>query len=421
MVNIFTENFADFFGLYFAYATETVMGYDLFGKLLGRKFNVFEHIVFIICGFCVSALVKDNLPVNSVLYVVLMVCAGKIFSERGFNDIVTAAVFVHMIFQMSFTFTGIVICTLFSAEDGAALISGNAAMIVGEALSLCICRIAGKRAEKYFGNSRKRRGMFVFSVIIILAATGDFFNHLILGSTVSDKADLDIAYIYIAAILAAGCICAKLTLDADLALCFYKAASLRQEEENRLIYEKTRTLRHDVKNHLAVVRGLCASGNAVAAAKYAAELNEEYKVILKNRTGSEAADILLTEKMTKAEENHIRTKCDIHFPKNFIADMDMCVILSNAADNSINACMKINGEKHIDICGRVSGNFFILEFENSFDGNGNIKKGTGLENIERTVKKYGGSLDISLSDNIFALTVVFDISRCERLITRKSY
>ncbi len=68
-------------------------------------------------------------------------------------------------------------------------------------------------------------------------------------------------------------------------------------------------------------------------------------------------------------------------------------------------------EKYIHVSGRIQGDFLMMEIENSFHGQGALKKGTGLLNVKKAAEKYGGAMSIETQENKFVLHVLLIISQ----------
>jgi len=51
----------------------------------------------------------------------------------------------------------------------------------------------------------------------------------------------------------------------------------------------------------------------------------------------------------------------------------------------------------------------MMEIENSFQGKGTFKKGTGLSNVKKVAEKYGGAMSIETQENAFVLHVLLII------------
>ena len=116
--------------------------------------------------------------------------------------------------------------------------------------------------------------------------------------------------------------------------------SIRRMEE---AYTHMRELRHDLNNHLLCMNTLIEQGEYEALKQYlkamTASVEERSYVAI---SGNSAVDAILNEKLIAAQKQQINTSfdvCDLHSTK--VQPMDLCIALSNALDNAIEACEKI--------------------------------------------------------------------------------
>lgn len=109
--------------------------------------------------------------------------------------------------------------------------------------------------------------------------------------------------------------------------------------------------------------------------------------------------------------------------------MDLCIILANAMDNAIQACVKETNERsEISLIARKKHKFLIVEVTNTITGGNTalsdkvrssqsdrtygmssgytIEYGTGMKNIKHVVEKYEGTMEIEISETHFRLTVL---------------
>lgn len=190
-------------------------------------------------------------------------------------------------------------------------------------------------------------------------------------------------------------------------------------EEAKTRNEKYRRFQHDIENHLLVLSGLIHEKNYEEAEMYFARLRKtSAHLLIGIETGNPAVDILLKEKISYAESNGIKVTHDIRFSSDCpVEDLDLCVILANAMDNAITACIKGNikqPEISVMICKRH--HFLILEVTNPVNtASRTVKYGTGLKNIKYTVEKYEGTMEIETDENHFKLTVLL----CLQLFTKE--
>lgn len=184
-------------------------------------------------------------------------------------------------------------------------------------------------------------------------------------------------------------------------------------EEAKARFEKTKSFRHDVKNHMTVIEELIQNGKTEAALQYMGdvELLMSDMSFLVN-TNNPVLDILLANKLGLAASKKIHTQCSLSVPyPSEINDIDFCIVLSNALDNAISACEQVrdDAEKFIHISGKVQGSFLMVEISNSYMGKKAINKGTGIANIKAVTEKYQGAMDIKTDGKVFTLSVLFII------------
>ncbi len=206
-------------------------------------------------------------------------------------------------------------------------------------------------------------------------------------------------------------------------------------EEMEHIYSGIRSMKHDMKNTLAVIMEL-AGKDETELQIYLSEINKGFEQLeFRFRTGNTVADVLLNMKYHEA----VRTIPDIEidaerllFSENMhIQSYDIGVIIGNALDNAIEACRKLKAEQQeaetfIRISSFTRGKMFFIEVENSFNGKVRRKKqsefpvteksdnrahGMGLANIKHTAEKYHGGVDWTAEGKVFMLSVMMKNER----------
>ncbi len=213
-------------------------------------------------------------------------------------------------------------------------------------------------------------------------------------------------------------------LSTELSLLEQKEHSLNQYvEEAKSHYEKTKSFRHDIKNHIAVVKELLQVGKAEQAIQYIGDMEDmAEELFFPCSTNNPVVDILVGNKLGIAKNMGINVDCSLLLPYPCsLRDIDICIILSNALDNAIHACknMDVNTEKYIHIAGRIQGDFLMMEIENSYQGKEMFKKGTGLSNIKMVAEKYNGAISIKTQGRIFVLHVLLIISQHSENISQQ--
>lgn len=201
-------------------------------------------------------------------------------------------------------------------------------------------------------------------------------------------------------------------------------------EEMERIYSGIRSMKHDMKNTLAVIMQLAGREEAELQT-YLSELNQNFDNLeFQFKTGNTVVDTLLNMKYHEA----IRIIPDIRIDAErllfsdemHIQSYDIGVMIGNALDNAMEACRKLKAEDpeaetFIRLTSFQKGKMIFIEVENSFNGRVVKKKqsefpvtdktdkrehGIGLLNIKHTAEKYHGAVDWSVDGKVFTLSVM---------------
>ncbi len=223
-------------------------------------------------------------------------------------------------------------------------------------------------------------------------------------------------------------------------ICFFEQikAAQRKEKENAMLvmqtdnirdyisgaeslYRDIRAVRHDMRNHLAVLESLHERGENEAFESYLREARARIGNDPGISSGDPVTDVILTEKQSEAAKRGISFECDFHYPSDLKdGALDMSIILNNALNNAIEAAEKCpENERNIAISSSRKKNAFIITVTNSCTGaeiaDGELpattksdseNHGFGLLNIKNTAEKYGGGIEINCKGGKFTLTVM---------------
>ncbi len=205
-----------------------------------------------------------------------------------------------------------------------------------------------------------------------------------------------------------------------------KAMKKRLEEAENF-YGSIRKVRHEMKNHMANIKGLVGAGEYGEIEEYVRRMDEtmqelEYKYV----TGNAVTDVIINDKWRRAEKAGIRFEADFRYGGE-IPVFDLGIILNNLLDNAIEACEKLEpGKGFIRLTLKRKKQFLLLNVENSFDGAVPIGKGTplpattkqsilpdivtehgiGLENVRDMAERYFGGVSIKVKGDVFHVTVM---------------
>lgn len=181
-----------------------------------------------------------------------------------------------------------------------------------------------------------------------------------------------------------------------------------------------REFRHDYKNHMICLQSLLNNKQYDEALSYVKSItNQEILDSNKFFSGNQIAYAILTDKNELAQKNN----CKIIFDGSVsdeISVSNLCTILSNALDNSIEACSKIDSDETqiIDVKCVASELIQIIRISNpNLDNNAVTETskadrknhGFGLSNIRRTVERMDGQMIISSQYPTFVLEIEFKV------------
>jgi len=193
--------------------------------------------------------------------------------------------------------------------------------------------------------------------------------------------------------------------------------SLQDVKENE---EQVRRLRHDLNNHISVIRSLCEDGNYEEIIEYTGHLKDEIalagNIVL---TGNKVADLVIRSKLKIAKEHSI----DFTFNGSLehLSTMDgpdICGLLANAYDNAIEACLPQH-EPYIHTKVFTSRNYTAIQITNSVDKKVPIhdnqiastkgekeSHGYGIKIMKQIAHKYGGKCTLHCNDKELTVKIV---------------
>lgn len=187
---------------------------------------------------------------------------------------------------------------------------------------------------------------------------------------------------------------------------------------------QVRTLRHDLRNHLAAVQGLLAGGDTQKAQAYLAELAASPALHGTRRIcENELANVVLCGKIAEMEAQGLTVDALVTLPERVpVADIDLCALLGNALDNAAEAAAQAK-DKRVTLRLRADRGMLMLRVENSFaaaptlhSGNFATTKadvdahGFGIRGMREIASRYGGTLEAAVNANRFELIACLPFS-----------
>lgn len=194
-------------------------------------------------------------------------------------------------------------------------------------------------------------------------------------------------------------------------------------ESLRLQTEQTMELRHDIRNHLSVLRALLAKSDYNQAAEYLDNLVAQSKRITPVlRCGNQMLDLILNGTLATAIHHQIRvelvhTEAPASLP---LPDTDLVSLVVNVMDNAVKAARAAEeSQRFIQLDLRVQGNFFFFRCTNSMvpgtaapkrSSSAVSRHGHDLKIIQRILSEAGGFYRIQTGEDRFQITLTLPLS-----------
>lgn len=227
-------------------------------------------------------------------------------------------------------------------------------------------------------------------------------------------------------------VCFALSLDNTMAKEYYKVTNRTLETQIKSQYayyqklekvtRETRAIKHDMKNHLIVMKGMTEKKDLDGISKYLDNIQstmDNVSVVI--HTGNSIVDSIVNEKNEIAVSKGIDMKVNVSLPEEInVIPMDLCVMVANSLDNAIEACEKIEtgNKREISLYGRCERGYLSFIISNSVkkgvriiqnaiitDKEDKLNHGYGLRNIKSSVKRNGGKINIECEDGTFSLYI----------------
>ena len=266
--------------------------------------------------------------------------------------------------------------------------------------------------------------LIIFNVILVLGGVAVFTN---VGNTEIDQYSV-IQYIlgaiFLTALLSFSLIFkiekeSKKEIETRLKLQQIEL-ELKQNKDIISITDNLRKLRHDMNNHIGLIKTLIYERKYDELREYVDDLYQDVAVaneyiVLENKTLS----VLLNSKRERAKELEVDfqsfvTATDINIPEK-----DICVLFGNILDNAIEAASKAVNSKFVNMSIQKTESGCIIQCENSIGEKPVVKKGKfmtskadknlhgiGTENIIDVVHKYNGKINFDFDEEVFNIRIV---------------
>ncbi len=174
---------------------------------------------------------------------------------------------------------------------------------------------------------------------------------------------------------------------------------------------ETAKIRHDIRNHIAAVNALIASGNISEAKEVISSLEESIEATREYEyCGISIINALLSEKHSYCKNNGIEFTADISADSpGIISGMHICSVFSNLIDNAIAENLKIGADskRYISLKAFQKGGYFLIKAVNPVsDETDNHRldpmksRGCGLRILSDLADRYDGDFSAEISNGV---------------------
>jgi len=207
------------------------------------------------------------------------------------------------------------------------------------------------------------------------------------------------------------------------ALALTQAKAAAQEQHIGQLMEsqqQVRKMAHDFKHNVHMLHIMATEGRLPDLLAELERLGGTYSGNTIVDTGNIMLDAVLSAKTEEARDAGIATELKLNLPENANLPLPLCVLLSNALDNAIEACNRAaNGvDKVIDLEINVAGGRFMCQLRNTLGETpqeiggslathkkDKLHHGVGMKSMKDTAEELGGSLDFEYDNEFFVLYV----------------
>lgn len=383
------------FSLYYLIVAAVYLRFNI--PILNFSTNI---ALFFLLTFNFQGKIKQRLLATTMTYMVFMCCELIIV-----------------------TFTGYIHFPLENKNDYQSIFGQVAINLLYFIIAMIINRLKGEK--RYTGFSR----LYWFAIIIIPISTLTVMFTVLTNTNLSKTVILINIVLILAINFFAFFLFEKIAIysekekQRELAI-HQNAYYLKQLSLMETSLKATRSLRHDIKNHMAAIYTSLDNGHIRDAQKHIESVMNVYKNNNSIVSGNSAIDSIINFKVQEAHQANLSITFNIDIPMELnIESYDAAIILGNLLDNSMEAVSKDEVKEKNILCDiKYDKGVMLIDIKNHFNGKiihkGNKylstkadkqMHGLGLTNVKTSVEKYNGSMDINHKQGIYEVFIMLYI------------
>ena len=365
--------------------------------------------------------------ISSLLSYSLIFACALIFHKKKKRAIYVSAMF--LIIDSIMQSLSCIILELFSINYNQTYLTKGVSVIFNIISLLLVTKLQRKRKNMIRSGLKIIPDHLYVLILVALLLSGEMFGcipidfeRVKIRNNIINFSAVSIVPIFMVLIIYLLFNCISKQYFENISLPMEKQAEQQVEHYKKInkLTDDLREFRHDYKNHMICLQSLLNNKQYDEALSYVKSItNQEILDSNKFFSGNQIADAILTDKNELAQKNN----CKIIFDGSVsdeISVSNLCTILSNALDNSIEACSKIDSDETqiIDVKCVASELIQIIRISNpNLDNNAVTETskadrknhGFGLSNIRRTVERMDGQMIISSQYPTFVLEIEFKV------------
>lgn len=303
-------------------------------------------------------------------------------------------------------------------------------LIVSRIITIILIKLIQKNHYKEQIQITKIERLLIYIPLLLTFVITVILEHYFINVEKFDMEDMTTLLIIFAILLMAFSVIYTRFLEQSIIARQQKIEISELEHRNQIQYlyyeekikydNEIKRIRHDLKNHLLVIR----QNNEIANIDYYNKLSKIIDNDENLNSGCHVFDILIFDKKKVAENQNIAF--NVYVLKdissiNYIDERDLCSIFGNVVDNAIeNAAVAL--DKNIEIRVDVINCFFYMHITNTYKNsinkiddkfittkeNPNLH-GLGLNSVKHSLEKYEGTMEINFNDNVFEVEILIPI------------
>lgn len=205
----------------------------------------------------------------------------------------------------------------------------------------------------------------------------------------------------------------------------YSKSYIQMMDISEKSYQQIRKINHDIKNQFAMLNLLLENQQYDELKKYLSKYQSEYsKAKSLIQCGNQVINNILNIEISKCITNNIKLLQEIIVPSNLnINPIDLCSLLSNIIDNSIDAVSNLTeNKKIITLEIKYINDYLIITATNPTDREFTKRElssiqttkgdkenhGYGLKIIQAICKKYNGHFELNYQDHNFIVSIMIE-------------